>query len=135
MNRFYKRFTMDTIWNCAFGIDIDIQNNPENEYFTKCEKVFSNTEQQNIFTFLASNNYTFKIAYLIIDILLNSIYLVHFHEIGSYIFNFMMLLFHVFGRLFDSFIPFAWIVQRVDEIVEKRKKEKVKLIVNKLTYR
>ena len=135
MNRFYKRFTMDTIWNCAFGIDIDIQNNPENEYFTKCEKVFSNTEQQNIFTFLASNNYTFKKAYLIIDFLLNSIYLVHFHEIGSYIFNFMMLLFHVFGRLFDSFIPFAWIVQRVDEIVEKRKKEKVKLIVNKLTYR
>ena len=135
MNRFYKRFTMDTIWNCAFGIDIDIQNNPENEYFTKCEKVFSNTEQQNIFTFLASNNYTFKKAYLIIDFLLNSIYLVHFHEIGSYIFNFMMLLFHVFGRLFDSFIPFAWIVQRVDEIVEKRKKEKVKLILNKLAYR
>ncbi len=46
---------MDTIWNCAFGIDIDIQNNPENEYFTKCETVFSNTEKQNIFTFLASN--------------------------------------------------------------------------------
>jgi hypothetical protein len=46
---------MDTIWNCAFGIDIDIQNNPENEYFTKCEKVFSNTEKQNLFTFLSSN--------------------------------------------------------------------------------
>jgi hypothetical protein len=39
---------MDTIWNCAFGIDIDVQNNPENEYFTKCEKVFANTEKLEV---------------------------------------------------------------------------------------
>lgn len=38
---FYKRFTMDTIWNCAFGVDIDLQRNPENEYFKKCEQIFT----------------------------------------------------------------------------------------------
>ena len=32
---------MDTIWNCAFGVDIDLQNNPDNEYFKKCEQIFS----------------------------------------------------------------------------------------------
>lgn len=31
---------MDTIWNCAFGYDIDLQNNPNNSYFYKCEGVF-----------------------------------------------------------------------------------------------
>jgi hypothetical protein len=34
---------MDSIWNCAFGIDIDLQNNPNNEYFFQCERAFSNT--------------------------------------------------------------------------------------------
>jgi hypothetical protein len=43
---------MDTIWNAAFGIDIDVQNNPDNEYFTKCEKVFTDADDPNIFQFL-----------------------------------------------------------------------------------
>jgi len=34
---------MDSIWNCAFGVDIDVQNNPNNEYFYQCERAFSNT--------------------------------------------------------------------------------------------
>ena len=29
---------MDTIWNCAFGLDIDLQNNPNSPYLTKCEQ-------------------------------------------------------------------------------------------------
>jgi len=33
---------MDTIWNAAFGVDIDIQNNKqENFYFTQCEQLFA----------------------------------------------------------------------------------------------
>ena len=32
---------MDTIWNCAFGIDINCQENPnENIFFTKAISVF-----------------------------------------------------------------------------------------------
>ncbi len=38
---FLKRFTMDTIWNCAFGLDIDLQNDLDNEYFYKSEALFS----------------------------------------------------------------------------------------------
>ena len=26
----------------GFGVDIDVQNDPDNEYFAKCEKLFSN---------------------------------------------------------------------------------------------
>jgi hypothetical protein len=40
---------MDTIWNCAFGVDIDIQNNPNNIYFTKAEQVFSDSVNLNWF--------------------------------------------------------------------------------------
>jgi len=39
---YLKRFTMDTIWNCAFGLDIDLQNDLDNIYFKKSEAIFSN---------------------------------------------------------------------------------------------
>ena len=45
---------MDTIWNSAFGVDIDIQNNPENEYFDKCEKVFGNTSNLRTHHYIGS---------------------------------------------------------------------------------
>ena len=34
---------MDSIWNCAFGVDIDMQNDTDNEYFVKCESIFRST--------------------------------------------------------------------------------------------
>jgi cytochrome P450 len=49
---FLKRFTMDTIWNCAFGLDIDIQNSRENEYFTRSEEVFAKTENLHFFAYM-----------------------------------------------------------------------------------
>ena len=39
--RYFKRFTMDSIWNCAFGLDVDVQNNPNNIYYTKSEEHFA----------------------------------------------------------------------------------------------
>jgi hypothetical protein len=45
---------MDTIWNCAFGLDIDVQNQPDNEYFTNCELVFSNTWKLDFRRYLGS---------------------------------------------------------------------------------
>ena len=31
---------MDTIWQAAYGVDIDIQNNHENFYYSQSEKIF-----------------------------------------------------------------------------------------------
>ncbi|CAF1169661.1 unnamed protein product [Rotaria sp. Silwood1] len=38
---FLKRFTMDTIWSCAFGLDTDMQNNPNDPYLIQSQRVFS----------------------------------------------------------------------------------------------
>lgn len=40
ITNYLKRFTMDTIWNCAFGLDIDLQNDLQNDYFLKSEAIF-----------------------------------------------------------------------------------------------
>lgn len=45
---------MDTIWNTAFGIDINMQNNPNNPYFNKCESHFSSAVHFNFGLFLLS---------------------------------------------------------------------------------
>jgi hypothetical protein len=46
IQRFLKRFTMDTIWNVAFGVDTDMQNDMDNEYFYRCEKQFEITNKR-----------------------------------------------------------------------------------------
>lgn len=48
ITNFFKRFTMDSIWNCAFGVDANIQTDHDNEYFVKCEKTFQIFGEQNL---------------------------------------------------------------------------------------
>jgi hypothetical protein len=48
---------MDSIWNCAFGVDIDLQNNlsgPDNMYYHKCEKVFKQGTELVFVNYLGS---------------------------------------------------------------------------------
>jgi cytochrome P450 len=44
---YFDRLTMDTIWNCGFGVDIDTQNNPNNPFLVKAVEHF---KQRALFT-------------------------------------------------------------------------------------
>ncbi len=57
---YLKRFTMDTIWNCAFGYDIDVQNQPDNPYFHRCEQVFADNVELKLINYIGSKKYKFK---------------------------------------------------------------------------
>ena len=48
INTYMKRFTMDTIWNCAFGLDIDLQNNPENPYLVNSNQIFIDSSKGSL---------------------------------------------------------------------------------------
>ena len=52
INIYMKRFTMDTIWNCAFGLDIDLQNNPENPYLVESNQIFRDLSKLSFFRIL-----------------------------------------------------------------------------------
>ena len=43
---------MDSLWNTAYGIDADILNNSNNEYFNKCETMFIQMTEFNMFMYL-----------------------------------------------------------------------------------
>ena len=55
---------MDALWNCAFGIDMDFQNNPYNNYFRRCEIIFRQMDSFNLFMYLGSIYYLDDIFYL-----------------------------------------------------------------------
>ncbi len=52
---------MDTIWNVAFGVDKDVQNDMKNEYFYKAEEAFSSSADFGPLMFLASKNLIYVI--------------------------------------------------------------------------
>jgi hypothetical protein len=52
---YLKRMTMDAIWNCAFGIDVDMQNDLKNDFYFKSEAVFSGDGKVSIFYTLSCN--------------------------------------------------------------------------------
>jgi len=45
---------MDTIWQAAFGVDIDMQNKHDNFYFSQCEKIVGETANFTIVHYFAS---------------------------------------------------------------------------------
>jgi hypothetical protein len=46
---------MDTIWNIAIGLDMDLQNNPDNEYLKKSEQLINSTRNINFLQFISRN--------------------------------------------------------------------------------
>ena len=49
---FYKRFTMDTIWSCGFGLDTDMQNNIDDPYLLNSQQIFTRTIFRRMFFIL-----------------------------------------------------------------------------------
>ena len=45
---------MDTIWQCAFGVDADSQNRIDDPYYKKCEKVFTDIADFNMLMYFGS---------------------------------------------------------------------------------
>lgn len=50
---YYKRFTMDTIWSCGFGLDTDMQYNISSPYLVHSEDVFKPRKTAKLLNFLA----------------------------------------------------------------------------------
>nr|QEV83793.1 cytochrome P450 [Brachionus rotundiformis] len=106
ISEFFKRFTMDSIWNCAFGIDVDIQNKTENKYYDHCEEMFS---------FLAKPKFLdFTLSYL--------------HEFHPFVVEGLVLLQKAMSTLYDfsRINPTLWFVSHIFEIVELRKKQNLR---------
>lgn len=45
---------MDSLWKCNYGIDLNIQNQPHNDFFEASEKIFSDAHKFHFLKILSS---------------------------------------------------------------------------------
>nr|UOU03262.1 cytochrome P450 3045C9 [Brachionus rubens] len=104
VSEYFKRFTMDSIWNCAFGVDINMQYEKENEYFTKCEEIFKSTSNLNFPQLIG----------------------VYLHETKELVLECLILIMRFLALFVDSrkLLPFIWLHQKIGDIVKHRENEK-----------
>ncbi|CAF0750430.1 unnamed protein product [Brachionus calyciflorus] len=100
--QYFKRFTMDSIWNCAFGVDINMQYEKENDYFNKCEEVFRLSANMILPQYLG----------------------IFFHEFKEIILNCLTRIMAIMSKFADSkrLLPFFWLRMKVGELVTTRLK-------------
>nr|AHL88987.1 cytochrome p450 3045C4 [Brachionus koreanus] len=103
VSEYFKRFTMDSIWNCAFGVDINMQYEKENLYFKKCEDIFLRTLDLSLAEYLG----------------------VFFHEFKELVLEYLIIIMTILAKFVDpkKLIPFIWLNEKVQEIVEIREKD------------
>nr|AHL88986.1 cytochrome p450 3045C3 [Brachionus koreanus] len=103
VSEYFKRFTMDSIWNCAFGVDINMQFEKKNDYFSKCEEVFK---------------YSF-------NLILPQYLGVYLHEFKEEILLILSLIMIFKSKFVDhnKLLPYFWLRTRIGEIVKKRLKQ------------
>nr|QVK45585.1 cytochrome P450 [Brachionus paranguensis] len=71
VSEYFKRFTMDSIWNCAFGVDINMQYDLNNGYYERSESIFRDTAYPRIPEYLGVYFYEFK------EIILHSMFFIN----------------------------------------------------------
>ncbi|CAF1056683.1 unnamed protein product [Adineta steineri] len=108
---YYKRLTMDIICRCAFGIDIDLQHNPNHIYLNKLEGLFDNHS--------VMKSPIFKVTQLIPEIknILGRLYVVH-NTVRKYINTKVLPLISSTKQLDES--AYMWLQNRLHTIVEQR---------------
>lgn len=104
---FFKRFTMDTIWSCAFGLDTDMQNNPDDPYFVHSQRVF------------AEENYMRKLVVCFLCMPEFKWFWNKFHQYDNAV---RYWLFHYLPvtRRFISDDPSEWIERQAEQVIKKR---------------
>jgi len=106
---YFKRFTMDTIWSCAFGIDTDMQNNINSPYLVNSQKIFEKPSGVKILILL---------ALLITE--LNRLWY-KLHEIERFTRYWLRHLFPFIKKFIDE-DPRLWIVKQGYKMIDERGK-------------
>ncbi|CAF1346256.1 unnamed protein product, partial [Rotaria sordida] len=105
---YFKRFTMDTIWSCGFGLDTDMQNNVNDPYLLHSQRFFSQDKiRRSIFI----------LNRLIVE--LRKVWLSIFQLLG--IIRYWLRRYIPVTKWLINENPATWIMKQANEMIEKRK--------------
>jgi thromboxane-A synthase len=102
---YFKRFTMDTIWSCGFGLDTDMQNNINDPYLIHSQQIF--VEKIRLDVIIALFISEFKHFWTTL------------HECGGTIRYWLRH--HIpITKIFIDENPITWIIKEAKKIINKR---------------
>ena len=104
---FYKRFTMDTIWSCGFGLDTDMQNNVDDPYLFNSQQIFSRNKIRRA---------VFILVVLISE--LRTVWRRLFQALGKT--RYWLRKYMPITKRFIDESPATWILKQAHELIEKR---------------
>ena len=93
---------MDSIWNCAFGVDINMQYDINNGYYERSESIFRDTAYPRIPEFLG----------------------LYFYEFKETILHTMFFINEVVSKFIDqkNWHAYFWLKYKIANLVKKREK-------------
>ncbi|CAF3115984.1 unnamed protein product [Rotaria sp. Silwood2] len=105
---YFKRFTMDTIWSCGFGLDTDMQNNVNDPYLLHSQQFFLPDKiRQSIFV----------LNRLIEE--LSKVWVSIFLSLG--IIRYWLRRYIPVTKWLINENPATWVMKQANEMIEKRK--------------
>lgn len=104
--KIYKSLTMDIIWRCCFGIQTDMQNNPNNPYLIRSQQVFARENNTYLATLLGIFIPELQPCWLLIHSWIN--------KIKGKLRQVLPM-----GDKFIADDPSEWLKENVDEFIEK----------------
>lgn len=105
---YFKRFTMDSIWSCGFGIDTDMQNNANDRYLVQSQRVLHEANAVRPIVLLSLFMAEFDFLWQF------------FHDIDNGL-RYWLLKMLPFLRSFVDEQPYKWIMRQTYKMIEKRK--------------
>ncbi|CAF0915034.1 unnamed protein product [Rotaria sp. Silwood1] len=106
---YYKRFTMDTIWSCGFGLDTNMQNNINDPYLIYSQQMFG--ENRNIRLIMLLNMFITELNQL-----WRAIY-IHGGNIRYWLRYYIPI-----AKKFIQENPSTWILQEARQFINTREK-------------
>jgi cytochrome P450 len=105
---YFKRFTMDTIWSCGFGLDTDMQNNINDPYLINSQQHFRRN--------------TFRRIIIILSMLITELKVVwRYIFFSSSTARYLLRRYIPGTKSFIDETPMVWIIKQAHELIEKRK--------------
>jgi hypothetical protein len=105
---YFKRFTIDTMWSCGFGIDTDMQNNVNDPHLVNSQQFFTRTKIRHIIFILI-------LLLKELTIVLRSIF-----QLLGIVLSPLQRFIPGIKKLIDE-SPYMWIMKQAREMINKRK--------------
>jgi cytochrome P450 len=102
---YFKRFTMDTIWSCGFGVDADMQNNINDPYLIHSQDFFK-----------PRLRFVIILAIFITEL---KHFWVKLDEVTSAVRNWLRHHIPITKKFIGS-SPIKWIIKEANKVIDKR---------------